>query len=200
MRKLIALVSVLAAIFMSGCGPRWVVLSQAQPNPFVGKTEFAVLPIDFSGLMVGEKTEEQYLSEKTDEQRASFEADKVAMVQKFEAAMRAYASGDGVHVATASGEVKAPFIIKPHVTFIEPGFYAVVASGSSQVTMRVRIETTQGQLLDEIELTHGTNSANGSSIGGISLNPSSGGRLRDDAEEIGDAMGEYLTTRVIPGE
>ncbi len=200
MGKLFALVSLVAAVFLSGCAPRWTVLSQAQPNPFVGKTEFAVLPIDYGGLMVGEKTEEEYLSEKSPEQRASFEADKAAMVRQFEAAMRESAGGDGIHVATAEGEVRAPFIIRPHVIFIEPGFYAVVASGSSQVTMRVRIETAQGQLLDEIEVVHMTNSSNGPSIGGISLNPSSGGRLRDDAAEIGDATGEYLVTRVIPDE
>jgi redox-sensitive bicupin YhaK (pirin superfamily) len=103
-------------------------------------------------------------------------------------------------VQSAEGEVTAPFIIKPHVTFVEPGYYAVVASGASQVNMTVRIETAQGQLLDEIELTHATNSANGSSVMGISLNPSSGGRLREDAEEIGDAMGEYLITRVRPDD
>lgn len=189
-----------AAALLAGCAPRWTVLREAQPNPFVGKTEFAVMPIDYSGLHVGELTEAEYLARKDEGQQASFDGDKRGMIAKFEEAMRSAAADEGIHVQSAEGEVTAPFIIKPHVTFVEPGFYAVVASGASQVNMTVRIETAQGQLLDEIELIHATNSANGSSVMGISLNPSSGGRLREDAEEIGDAMGEYLITRVRPDD
>jgi len=195
-----ALALAVFALVAAGCAPRWTVLRQAEPNPFVNKTEFAVLPIDYDGLMVGEKTEDEYLSGKSAKQAESFDGDKRGMIQKFETAMREAAADDGIHIESASGEVKAPFIIKPHVTFVEPGFYAVVASGASQVILRLRIETSKGELLDEIELTHSTNSAQGSSVMGISLNPSSGGRLRDDAEEIGDAVGEYLTTRVHPDD
>lgn len=183
----------------AGCVPKWTVIQQAEPNPFVGKSEFAVAPADFSELRVGEKTEAQYLAEKDDGQRASFAGDKQAIDELFFAELRSEASAAGLQIDRASKP--APFVIRPIVQFIEPGFYAVVASAPSQVRMRVLIETADGTVLDIIELLHQTDSASsGWSVGGISTNPSSGGRLRDDASWIGEAVGEYLVERARPPE
>lgn len=187
----------LALLALSGCAPKWTVLRQAEPNPFVGKTEFAVLPVDYGDLKVGEKSEAQYLSEKDEGQRASFAGDKQGMADNFLAALREEASAEGLVVQQAAGEVKV-FLLRPHVYFVEPGFYAVVASAPSQVAMKVTIESPDGKVLDEIELSHQTDSRSGFSVGGISTNPSSGGRLRDDAAALGEAVGEYLVTRVRP--
>ena len=63
------------------------------------------------------------------------------------------------------------------------------------MTIRVAITVPDGKVLDEIELTHQTDSKGGMSIGGISTNPSSGGRLREDAAAIGESLTEYLAER-----
>jgi hypothetical protein len=199
-RSLFFLFAFLALVF-TGCAPKWTVIQQASPNPFIGKTgEYQVLPIDYSELKVGEKSEEQYLSEKDEKQRASFAGDKQAVDERFQATLKSTAQGEGINVASAAGQNKG-FLIKPKVEFFEPGYYAVVASAPSEIRMRVTIEGPDGKVLDIIELVHQTDSkSSGVSIGGISTNPSSGGRLREDAEWIGEAVAEYIISRVKPEE
>src|SRR5690606_20391893 len=83
----------------------------------------------------------------------------------------------------------ADYIIEPRVPWMEPGFYAVVASKPSEVQMVVRILDRSGQLVDEIELSHQT--------GASMTNPAVGNRLRDDAEAIGAYVAEYLEARAV---
>jgi hypothetical protein len=200
-RRLVLLVFALCTLVFAGCAPKWTVIQQASPNPFVGKAgEFSVLPIDYSELKVGEKSEDQYLAEKDEKQKASFAGDKQAVDERFQAELKEAASGEGITVGAAAGQNKG-FLIKPKVEFFEPGYYAVVASAPSEIRMRVTIEGPDGKVLDVIELRHQTDSkSSGVSIGGISTNPSSGGRLREDAEWIGEAVAEYLISRVKPEE
>ncbi|MBL9027636.1 MAG: hypothetical protein JNL21_35925 [Myxococcales bacterium] len=197
-RSLILFFFALAALF-TGCAPKWTVIQQASPNPFVGKTgDFQVLPIDYSELKVGEKSEEQYLAEKDEKQQASFKGDKQAVDERFQAELKDTAQGEGISVGAAAGQNKG-FLIKPKVEFFEPGYYAVVASAPSEIRMRISIEGPDGKVLDIIEVRHQTDSkSSGFSIGGISTNPSSGGRLREDAEWIGEAVAEYIISRVKP--
>ncbi len=71
--------AVLACAAVAGCGPHWIVLSQASPNVLLGARQFAVMPIDFSGLHVGEKDEAGYLAEKDEGQRVAWARDKLAV-------------------------------------------------------------------------------------------------------------------------
>jgi hypothetical protein len=183
------------AALLTGCSPNYHVIQQASPNPFVGQTRFAVMPVEMKGLRVGDKTEESYLAEKDEGQRESFRVDKEAMQHRFDAALVSGARDEGIEVGAAG---QAPFVIRPRITFVEPGFYAVVASGRSRVEMRIQITTPDGKVLDEIEAWNETDSRSGASVGGISLNPSSGGRLRDDAAGIGQTLADYLAERVHP--
>lgn len=180
----------LVATLLTGCGANVAVIRQAEPNPFVGSPRFQVAPLETKGLLVGEMSEEQYLASKDEAQRASFQEDKAAMAERFQAGFAEAVSDAGLAVAN-----DAPFVVRPRLVFVEPGFYAVLASAPSQARMRVAITTPDGKVLDEIELAHSTDSKSGMSVGGISTNPSSGGRLRDDAAAIGEAVGAYLAER-----
>ena len=188
-RLLLSIATILlisTALLVAGCGPPWRVVAQAVPNPMYGATAFSVAPIDFNGLRVGEKSEAGYLAEKDQDTRDKWVGDKVAMNEEFLTSLMSRARDDGVQVSPQPG---APFVIHPKVEWVEPGFYAYVASKPSEVHMTLRITTAEGVLVDEIILKHAT---------GASLtNPSSGGRLRDDAEALGDYVGEYLGLRVI---
>ena len=104
----------------------------------------------------------------------------------------------GIEVVPATGPADAPFLLRPSVNFIEPGFYGGVVHESSMVHMDLKVVTADGRLVDEIELVHGTSPTSGVAIGGIGIpsNPSSGGRLRSDGEGLGRLVARFLQSRV----
>jgi hypothetical protein len=184
---------------LAGCSdPVYHVIVQSPPQTFLGQRRFAVLPIDYTGLMVGHKPEPIYLAEKDASQQASFREDKAALNDKFLERLRGHALEAHIEVVPATGPADAPFMIKPIVHFIEPGFFVGVAGGSSLVRMNVRILAPDGRILDELELAHGTDPSSGVGLMGFSIpaNPSSGGRLRKDGEALGETLAEYLAARV----
>jgi hypothetical protein len=199
-RPLIFALALGLGALLTGCGPQWQVVQQAAPNPLLSQKKFAVLPIDYTGLIVGEKSEAAYLAEKDAEQRSSFAGDKAGMNEEFAKGLMAGASEAGIAVVPGTGPGAAPFEIRPHVSFVEPGFYAVVASKASEVRMTVRITAPDGRLIDEVMFSHSTDSQSGLSIGGISTNPSTGGRLRKSAEELGGLVAKYLRERTSGGD
>jgi hypothetical protein len=188
-----------AGAALAGCADPWHVIVQSAPDPFVGQRRFGVLPIDYAGLMIGNKPEPIYLAEKDAGQRASFMEDKAALNDRFLEALRAEGQHANLDIVPASGPADAPFMIRPSIAFIEPGFYAGVVARPSMVEMRVRITAPDGRILDEIALAHGTSPNSGFSVGGIAVpvNPSSGGRLRSDGEELGKLVASYVALRVV---
>ena len=66
-----------------GCGPRWVIRQQASPNPLNGVTKFNLEGIHWEQLMVGGKTEAQYLAGKNPDQVQSFQGDKAGFQDRF---------------------------------------------------------------------------------------------------------------------
>jgi len=168
--------------FGAGCGPRWVIVRQASPAPFNGSSAFNVDKVDFTGLVVGEKSEAEYLGGKDPEQQASFQGDKAGMAEAF---MNGFDDAKGpVRVAAPGAGV---FIVKPHITFLEPGFYVGVAAGASRVSVTVQIFDDKQTLLDEIAIS--------SKIPASMTNPSSGGRLRDAAHDLGRVTAKYVLMR-----
>jgi hypothetical protein len=131
-RLVVLLVMLFASALLAGCGASVTVLKQASPNPFVGQTQFALERMETKGLQVGDLSEERYLAEKDESQRASFAGDKEAIQNRFDAALTEAARDAGLTVGAAG---QAPFVIKPRLVFVEPGYYAVVASGASQATI-----------------------------------------------------------------
>jgi hypothetical protein len=191
-RTLLAAVVVSVVSFLlMGCGPHWRVMSQASPDPFMNQKRFAVLPIDYAGLRIGDKGEVEYLAGKDDDSRKSFVGDKVGVNEEFAKALIGKAGELGLQVVPATGPTDAPFLIRPSIAWLEPGFYVGVASAPSRIRMTVRITTPDGRILDEIELEHATGA-------GITT-PASGTRLRHDGEGLGTVTAEYLQSRVTPG-
>jgi hypothetical protein len=197
-RYLLSIVPALGALaLLAGCASRqWRVVAQAAPSPFTNQRTFAVTPIDYTGLVVGDMSEAQYLAQKDADTQGKFLGDKAGINEEFTNALISEAKDNDITVTLATGPTSAPFIIRPYVSFIEPGFYAVVASGKSEVRMTVRITAPNGIIFDEIALRHSTDSASGWSIGGISLNPSAGGRVRKDGVALGKIVAAYLKERV----
>lgn len=189
-RSLLAITITALALGAVGCGPPWQIVVQAASDPFLGQGKFVVAPIDFTGLHIGEKSEAEYISGKDDKQAASFAEDKVGINEAFTRGLIDKAHSDGIQIDLATGPQDGPFVIRASVQFVEPGFYAYVASKPSAVEMDVKITTPDGRILDEIALTHRT--------AATLTNPSSGGRLRDDGHALGVIVARYIHSRVAP--
>jgi hypothetical protein len=189
-RSLLAIGLAVLALFVVGCIPSWRVVVQANPDPFVGQTRFGLLPIDYTNLHIGQKTEAEYLAEKAPETQQSFLADKAAINEEFARNLIDGVRDEGINIALATGPGDAPFMIRPYIASIEPGFYAYIANKPSEVEMAVRITAPDGRVLDEIIVMHRTPAT--------LTNPSSGGRLRSDGAGLGRLVARYLYSRVRP--
>jgi hypothetical protein len=172
------------SFLLLACGPPWQVVRQAVPNQLLGKTQFALKPIDFSGLRVGEKTEQGYLAEKDEDTRSSWVGDKRAMNDEFANKLMANARDNGIIVQI---DGPADFIVEPKVPWLEPGFYIGIASKNSETQMTLIIRDTAGKVVEEITMKHSTNAS--------LTNPAVGNRLRDDAEALGAYAAQYLASR-----
>jgi hypothetical protein len=179
---------VLLAVTGCGGGIPWRVLSQANPNPLLGQKQFVVAPIDFSNLTVGAKPEAQYLAEKSPEDRQGWEQSKAAFQEEFDKAIRATGTQAGLNITL--GETGAPFVIKPKVDNIEPGYYAYVSGGASGVKVTMTITSADGKNVDEILLEHHTSA----SMSTASVQS----RVRRDGENMGDQAAQYVAQRVAP--
>jgi hypothetical protein len=183
MRTLLLLPIALFALLFTACGPRWTVVRQATPDPFAGKPDFTIEKIHFDNLRVGGKSEQEYLDGKDDSQRASWQADKEAMSEAFAVALST--SEQGLSIGPVRPNAA---IVRPIVTFIEPGFYVGVAAGNTRVNIGVQVLDARGAVLDEITIS--------STIAASMGNPASGTRLREAAEDLGHVTAKYLHTRV----
>ncbi|MFO0549945.1 MAG: hypothetical protein U0271_16240 [Polyangiaceae bacterium] len=184
MKRLSLMVFVFAALTLMGCGPKWKIVSQAEPNPLVGQTDFVVQPIDYTDLLVGKKTEQEYLSGKKDKSVESFEGDKAGMNDKFADSVQAAGKRGGLNVSEGTGDANG-FVLRPHITFLEPGYNAVISKAPSKVVLVLRIENKDGKLVDEVEFKEQT-----------SAGLATGTRYRDCAQMLGKQVIEYIKKRV----
>lgn len=184
-----------------GCGHPWKAVIQARPNPFVGRTQYAVLPVSYDNLMVGETPERIYLAEKDNEKRASWEADKASINELYTNALVAAAADAGLSVVRATGPTSAPFLIRAQILMMEPGFYAAIVNKDSEIRMVVQITDPRGAVYDEIQIHRVvTNAGQGVVDAAISGTLTSGGRLKQAGEDAGHVTGKYLQFRFEGGE
>jgi hypothetical protein len=182
-RWALATAGVALALLSLGCAPRWAVIQQAVPDPFLSQHQFFIEAVHTDHLFVGELPEPVYLSGKTPEQQASWQIDKQDMIARY--AEGVISDGEGLLFPTQPNP--SSFIIRPIVERVEPGFYAFVAAYPTVVGMRVEILAPDGQLLDAISIQ--------SVIGASMVNAASGTRMRQAAEDLGHVTASYLKTR-----
>ncbi|UQA62404.1 hypothetical protein [Polyangium aurulentum] len=181
------LLAFFVSLFCVACGPSWTVVAQKTPNPFVNQRVFAVEPMHFEGLVVGEKSEAEYLAGKDAEQQSSWTEDKRALAMMF--AEHLTQSLPQVQFVAAA-PVAGPYIVRPVITFIEPGFYAGIVAQAAEVRLTLELLSPQGAVLDRVLMT--------STVAATLTNPSSGGRLRAAGEGLGAQVAAYMRTRVLP--
>lgn len=169
------------SLVLSGCGPKWVVVKQASPNPMTATSSFRVEKAVFDpNFHVGNKTEQEWMSEKKPETKDNWDGDKVAMVEKFtdgfvgerEKLLMAATSGAGI------------FSVRARFVQYEPGFFVGVASAPAQLEADIDFLDGNGAVLDTIRVH--------ARYGGFS--PGEG--ARHCAEELGAISAKYLKKRV----
>ncbi len=165
------------ALFTTGCGNPWRVVSQASPNPLQRASKFSVQKLTFQDLQVGEKTDKQYAAEKEDKTADAWEGDKTEMTQAF-----AHGFTDAQEPLQAGDN--GDFVVQVNCAFIEPGYYAYVASAPAEIHVRAKILDRAGKVVDEIDIK--TRSAD----------MAKRTRLRNSAEKAGVALARYLKERV----
>ena len=166
--------------FLVGCAAPWQVVKQADPNPMLGKRKFGLAPINFRGLRVGEKTEQDYLAKKSDETRAKWVGDKHRMNRNFRESLIAEASEAGIEIERGGA---SDFTLVPRVRWLEPGWNVGVAQKRSKVRMTLAIMDSDGNVVDTIKLKHRTEGY------------TTRGRLEDDAEALGEMAADYVKLR-----
>ncbi len=173
---------------LMGCARPWRVLQQSPDNPLVGAGELSVEPLRFDAMRVGDDTEAVYVAGLDDEHKKTWAEDKKAMSDRFFEALRDEAAASGLKIVPTKETAK--YVLRGHVRFIEPGFYAYVAAQPSETRMVVTVHLPDGEVVDEIEVVNQTNAT--------IANAAVSNRIRKDAEKIGKAVGKYLRGRVQP--
>ena len=176
------LVFVLVSLLLvGGCAAeKPIVRTQASPNPFVNQHAFGVVPVEFTGLRIGDIAEADYLASKSVGQRADFAGDKAVFNEEFSKAMTAKLGQEGVQVLPA----EAPFIVHPVIFWIEPGYYVGISAGNGEAKMALQITAPDGKVLDEVVLH--------SAISGFTTRQ----RMARNGELLGKAAADYLASRI----
>ncbi len=169
----------LLALVLVGCGPHWVVVRQAAPRARSAPTSKVYIDrVSLEGLIVGEKTESQWMSEKGNDTRDSWDGDKSAMNEKFIAAF-----ADSAHDVPLGPNPEGSFTVRAHFYHYEPGFYTYIVNRPATIDADLFILDAAGNVVDQIKLSGAAN--------GISA----GERARACASRIGWAAGKYVRQR-----
>lgn len=175
----------LASVCVSGCAP-FAVVRQATPNPFVASPcHVDAQPLSFDGMKVGDWSEQEWLAKKPAEETASYNTDKATMAENFKAALVEYAQPN-VRSADAS------YLLKPRLTFWEPGFYSSFVNKDSEASVTVEITDKSGAVLDEITAK--------TRVASSFLSPATGLRMHTAGKQLGKAVAAYLNSRLECGK
>ncbi len=132
-----------------GCGPPWTIIRQGNPNPLTPQVQLAVDNTSFNGLMVGKKSEAEYLSEKKPETQQSFQNDKLAFMGGFTAGIQGQR---GPLDIAGPDQAAGRFLVKSNVEFLEPGNFNGFVNIATEMRTKVMVTDPAGAPVDEIEI------------------------------------------------
>jgi len=179
----LAALAVSSLVFAVGCGPKWVVVKQASPNPMSASTKFVVeKPTLDANFRVGTKTEQEWMSTKKSETQDKWEGDKVAFVEKFVEGFMA--EKDSIVVENAAGA--GIFGIRTRIMHYEPGHYIGISTAPSTMDATIEFLDANGTVADEIRIH--------TKAGGFSA----GTAGRECARQVGIVTAKYLKERTGP--
>jgi hypothetical protein len=197
-RQLLLALAIVAAAAgsTSGCGSQLAVLRQTLPNPLAGQRAFVLAPIEFDAMVVGFVPEGAWLAARSPTQCESWEVDKVAMSNRFAAALARRAEPlallPAVQRESLAGGESQLYVVRPRVTIIEPGrFFGGFNDRDTEVQMRVEVLDPWGRVVDEVALR--------TTVHATAVNASIGGRVRAAGARLGVLVADYLRARASLG-
>ena len=134
---------------LAGCASpyKYTPIRTAVPDPVVGQKQFVVAPTVYApDFVVGEEPEAHYLARKDERDRAGWQAAKATFDASFRALLATESASHGI-ITTAPSAV---YTLHPIVHQLEPGYYAVVASGFAGAKMTIELRGPDGSEVDEI--------------------------------------------------
>jgi hypothetical protein len=175
-----------------GCAAPYTIRQQSRPNPFASTrhASFAVLPLDFSSAHVESGVPETAWDRR---QHADFERAKSAVSAAFQQELVKTLHDDGISVtpAVSAPAASADFIIQPRVLELTPGDFSGMGHPVSHIRVGAVITSRSGQVLDVVEVEHGT-------VGDQLAGPTHR-RMTLDGGHAGERLAIYLHNRVAPG-
>lgn len=186
--RAIKAISLLAPFaLLAACGPSWVVVKQSNPNALAGKKVYAVEAVKFDNLMVGKKSEAEYLTGKDQKAVDGFAADKTAMTENFTAQMIKRKGGLDISASTGAAPAGG-FTVRPVIYWLEPGSFNAMFNIPTEAKAKLQIVDAQNVVVDEIEIK--------TAVGADLYHPAVGTRLRAAANQLATISVNYLNTRV----
>jgi hypothetical protein len=154
-------------------------------NPLLGQRQFVVEPVHYEGVKINQKSEADFLSDKSSDQVASWQADKADANKIFFENVAAKTAGLTIASPTQTAG-SGTFTIRPICTSIETGSLNAVDK-PTEMRLTVQVLDSNGGLIDEI--------TSAIAVASQIWNPSSGGRLRRAAVFHGTQVADYLHVR-----
>jgi hypothetical protein len=185
-----ALLAASLALLALAAGCAHVTRADGPPDPLRGARHFAVEGLDFSSSRIGRQSEAEYLADKSDMQRQRWEVDKAEIARLYLAGLVRRASQRGLDIVPAPAPGPDYLILRPVITFIEPGKFTRSRKSNTQMQMSLVISDGQGGPLGHVPLAAHTLSS--------SFNPSISGRLHQTGSRLGAATARYLVRRIGP--
>ncbi|MBI5510683.1 MAG: hypothetical protein HY903_18140 [Deltaproteobacteria bacterium] len=168
-------------LLVASCGTPGRVIQQASPSPFSPESSFAVMPITYEDLRVGDKTDEEYAADKKDDTR--WQDDKEMVSSTF---INHLLQEKGITWAAPDA---AEFRVVPRCSFIEPGFNVGVARKATRVEVTVDIVAKDGTLLDQVWFKP---AAGGGQFRGYTVRD----RLGHASRVLATEVGRYIRSRL----
>src|SRR5690242_5621918 len=128
------------ALFIFACAPEYVVLRQSNPNVLHGQSVFFVDFMRWENTRVGLMAERDWLAGKSQQQRASYAADKRETDQNFFVTLSARLRG----LQILSEPRADAFTIRPYVLHWEPGSFGGPYSNQARLDLRIELLDPHG--------------------------------------------------------
>jgi hypothetical protein len=168
---------VIATFALAGCGANYTVSGHAESAAFARpRCNIVVEPIQADHLVVGGKSERDYLADKKAKTADSYESDKVASERKFREALMAK------HGTVFTGGARdSTFVIRPTWNVWDPGYFLGVFSKPGTAHLAFDVVDSSGRKVDQVSVEATSSKA-----------WATGERMRQALNNAGDGLSDYI--------
>jgi hypothetical protein len=132
------------------------VLAEASPNPFSKTATFHLAPVEFVGVKVDERSEDDYIAHSKEHERErkseQWTQIKANVQDRFATTLAAALREEGL--AVADDAAPGAFTVRPTIDQVETGYYRIPAwNAVARIYMKLEILGPDRRVLDELRLS-----------------------------------------------